>query len=55
MAKENIGGYEDSFYDLADLLGLTAMPISPKEAWELHMRPRIVEMIRNNNAKSERY
>lgn len=38
-------GYKDAFYQIAELLGLTAMPISPKAAFETVMLPRLRELV----------
>lgn len=38
-------GYQDAFYAIGELLGLTAMPISPKEAFETRMLPRLRQLI----------
>lgn len=34
-------GYVNAFYEMASMLGFGAMPISPKEAWEQHIRPKL--------------
>ena len=34
-------GYKDAFYQIAELLGMAAMPVSPKEAFETVMLPRL--------------
>ncbi|MEG0181990.1 MAG: hypothetical protein RR704_00840 [Stenotrophomonas sp.] len=36
-----IDGYQGAFYELADMLGMTAQPSSPKEVWETQMRPAL--------------
>jgi hypothetical protein len=38
-------GYKAAFYQIAELLGMTAMPISPKEAFETVMLPRLRELV----------
>jgi hypothetical protein len=38
-------GYKDAFYQIAELLDMTAMPISPKEAFETVMLPRLRELV----------
>lgn len=34
-------GYAAAFYELADMMGITAQPRSPKEVWEHEMKPRL--------------
>lgn len=36
-----IEGYQAAFYELADMLGMTAQPCSPKEVWETQIRPAL--------------
>jgi hypothetical protein len=38
---ESLQGYRDAFYKIAEMLGLSAMPISPKDAFETVMVPRL--------------
>lgn len=38
-------GYVDAFYELAAMLNIGAMPISPEQAWREHMRPRIERLL----------
>lgn len=38
-------GYVGAFYKIGELLGLTAMPISPKEAFETVMFPRLRQLV----------
>jgi hypothetical protein len=38
-------GYKDAFYQIAELLGLPAMPISPKQAFETVMLPKLRELV----------
>ena len=38
---KGIDGYQGAFYELADMLGMTAQPNTPKEAWETQMRPAL--------------
>lgn len=42
---ETSDGYMNAFYKISDLLGLPAMPISPKEAFETVMLPRLRELL----------
>lgn len=44
-AHETTDGYKDAFYQISDLLGLPAMPISPKESFEMVMLPRLRELL----------
>lgn len=44
-AEKTSDGYMTAFYQIADLLGLPAMPISPKEAFETVMLPRLRELL----------
>lgn len=34
-------GYKDAFYQLSDLMDISAQPRSPKEVWEAEMLPRL--------------
>lgn len=43
--KRNAQGYMDAFYEIANLLGLPAMPISPREAFETVMLPKLHRLI----------
>lgn len=45
IASRDADGYREAFYQIADLLGLPAMPISPKEAFETVMLPRLRELL----------
>lgn len=40
-----IDGYQGAFYELADMLGMTAQPRSPKEVWETQMRPMVERLV----------
>lgn len=40
-----VDGYKDAFYQIAGLLDLEAMPISPKEAFETVMLPRLRALV----------
>lgn len=42
---DETAGYREAFYQIGDLLGLAAMPISPKEAFEERMLPRLRQLI----------
>jgi hypothetical protein len=46
-------GYKHAFYQIADLLDMTAMPISPKEAFETVMLPKIRELAAASAPKPE--
>jgi hypothetical protein len=35
-------GYVTAFYELADMMHVTAQPRSPKDVWEQEMRPRLI-------------
>lgn len=37
--------YATAFYDLAKMMGLSARDQSPKEVWEMEMRPRLAAML----------
>lgn len=46
-------GYVNAFYELAELLCIPAMPISPAQAWQEYMRPQIERLLadaRKNNS-----
>lgn len=43
-------GYKDAFYQIAELLDMAAMPISPKEAFETVMLPRLRKLTKAENA-----
>jgi len=45
-------GYKDAFYQIAELLDMTAMPISPKQAFETVMLPRLRELVAVNRPAS---
>ena len=34
-------GFQSAFYEIGDMLGMTAQPRSPKEVWETQMRPAL--------------
>lgn len=38
-------GYVDAFFEISKLLDIPALPISPKEAFETVMLPRLRELI----------
>lgn len=38
---QGIDGYQRAFYEVGEMLGLTAQARSPKEVWEIHMRPAL--------------
>lgn len=38
---QDVDGYQDAFYELADMLGIPAQPCSPKAVWEAQMRPAV--------------
>jgi hypothetical protein len=44
-AATETDGYRDAFYAIGELLGMTAMPISPKEAFETVMLPRLRQLL----------
>lgn len=39
--KSGVFGYQDAFYKIAEVLGMPAMPVSPKEAFETVMLPKL--------------
>lgn len=39
-------GFEEAFYELAHMLGMTAQPRSAKEVWDTQMRPLVIELMR---------
>jgi hypothetical protein len=41
-------GFEEAFWQIAEVLDLPAMPISPKEAFETVMLPKIREFVAQN-------
>jgi hypothetical protein len=47
-------GYKDAFYEIAKLLDMTAMPISPREAFETVMLPRLRELVSREAASAEK-
>lgn len=38
-------GYKQAFYEVAELLGIGAQPLSPREVWEAQMRPKLKALI----------
>lgn len=46
-------GYKDAFYAIGELIGLTAMPISPKEVFETRMLPVLRELLSRAEKKSD--
>lgn len=44
-ASPSVRGFERAFYELADMLGISAQPCSPKEVWETQMRPDLQKLI----------
>ncbi len=38
---QDVDGYRAAFYELADMLSMTAQPCPPKEVWETQMRPAL--------------
>lgn len=42
--------YADFFYELADILGIQAQPISPQRVWEEQIRPRIAALLTENQS-----
>jgi hypothetical protein len=45
-------GYMDAYYQIANLLDMPAMPISPKEAFETMMLPRLRELLAEKTSVS---
>lgn len=45
-------GYTDAFYAMAHMIGVPAMPISPRDAWENEIEPRLRRLI--DKAKAPR-
>lgn len=39
-------GYVGAFYELADMMGITAQPRSPKDVWDGEMKPRLAKALR---------
>ncbi len=37
-------GYAHAFYEIGKMLGLPAMAMSPRRAWETEMRPRLAKL-----------
>jgi hypothetical protein len=44
-------GYRDAFYAISELLGLPAMPISPKEAFETVMLPQLRRLLGSETSR----
>lgn len=42
---EDQSGYADAFYQIADMLGITARTASPKEVWQGEMLPKLKALI----------
>lgn len=42
---EGSQGYVDAFYEIAKVLGIPAMPVSPKEGFETVMLPRLRQLL----------
>lgn len=41
LHQADLDGYRTAFFEIGELLGMTAQPFSPKEVWETQMRPAL--------------
>lgn len=48
-SMEDVKGYIDCFYQLAEIMGVGAQPCCPKEAWEAQMLPRLAHILDTYN------
>lgn len=48
-----LAGYVNAFYEIAKLLDLPAMPISPKEAFETVMLPKLRALLTTSETSSK--
>jgi hypothetical protein len=50
LSHETNDGYKDAFYQIATLLDMEAMPISPKDAFERFMLPKLRALVARETA-----
>jgi hypothetical protein len=47
------GGYVDAFYEIGKMLGIPALPVSPKEAFETHFKPKLRALLAQGQSWSD--